>query len=141
MAEANAAISILLVDDNKVFRDLAARFLGTLAGVKVAGTADGVEQGVVQALALHPDLILVDLHMRDGHGLEAIPRLRELMPDVGIIALSLLEPRGFQYVSIEAGADEFVDKMTMVNDLLPAIQKVSQQKPWWVSTHTSQHNL
>ena len=124
-------VSILLVDDNAIFRNLAARILGTLPGIKLAGTAEGGEDGLLRAQELHPDLVLLDLHLRDAHGLQVIPRLRALMPSVGIIALSLLDPQGFRHATLQAGADEFVDKMTMVSDLLPAIQKVSQHLPSW----------
>ena len=46
---------------------------------------------------------------------------------IGIIALSWLGPHGFSQASVEAGADAFVDKMTMASDLLPAMQRVAQQ--------------
>ena len=125
-------ISVLLVDDNAVFRDLAARYLSTLPGIKLAGTATGGEDGLLRAQELHPDLVLVDLHMRDVNGLQVIPRLRALLPAVRIVALTFLDPHGFRHASLHAGADEFVDKMTMVNDLLPAIQRVTRQKsPSW----------
>ncbi len=120
-------ISVLLVDDNLVFRDLAARYLGTLPGIEVAGTATGGAEGLVRAQELHPDLVVMDLHMRDENGLQVIPRLRALLPQVGIIALSLLDPDGFRQATLRAGADEFVDKMTMSNDLLPAMQRVAQR--------------
>ena len=126
-------ISVLLVDDNAVFRNLAARFLGTLPGIELAGTAEGGADGLLRALELHPDLVLLDLHMRDEHGLRVIPQLRVLLPAVGIIALSWLDPHGFRQATLQAGADEFVDKMTMVNDLLPAIQKVAQKMSAGVS--------
>jgi DNA-binding NarL/FixJ family response regulator len=128
------SVSVLLVDDNATFRNLAARFLATLPGVELAGTATGGEDGLRCAQELHPDLIVVDLHLRDAHGLEVIPRLRALMPTVGIIALSLLDPQGFRQVTLQAGADEFVDKTTMVSDLLPAIQKVTRHLSSWKFT-------
>ena len=120
-------ISVLLVDDNSVFRDLAVRFLRTLPGIVVAGTATGGAEGLVRAQELHPDLVVMDLHMRDENGLQVIPRLRALLPQIGIIALSLLDPDGFRQATLRVGADEFVDKMTMSNDLLPAMQRVAQQ--------------
>ncbi|NOT63196.1 MAG: response regulator transcription factor [Acidobacteria bacterium] len=122
-----STISVLLVDDNLVFRNLAARFLATLPGIEVAGTAEGGADGLLLAATLHPDLILMDLHLRNEHGLQIIPQLRTMLPQVGIIALSLLDPLGFSAATLQAGADAFVDKMTMASDLLPAIQQVSQR--------------
>lgn len=65
-------VSVLLVDDNPTFRNVAAKFLKTLPGLSVAGTAVGGLDGLAQAQALQPDLILVDLHMRDLDGLRLI---------------------------------------------------------------------
>ena len=124
---AKSTISVLLVDDNTVFRNVAARFLAMLPGVEVAGTATGGADGLLMAQTLHPDLVLMDLHMGNENGLQFIPQLRTALPQVGIIALSLLDPQGFSPATLEVGADAFVDKMTMVNDLFPAIQKVSQR--------------
>ena len=117
-------VSVLLVDDNPTFRTVAAKFLKTLPGVVVAGTAVGGFDGLAQALLLRPDLILVDLQMRDLNGLKLIPRLRTLLPQTGIIALTLLEASAFRGVTLAAGADEFVDKASMFADLWPAIEKV-----------------
>jgi DNA-binding NarL/FixJ family response regulator len=122
-----STVSVLLVDDNTVFRNLAARFLATLPGIELAGTAGGGVEGLSLAETLHPDLILMDLHLRNEHGLQIIPQLRRMLPHVGIIALSLLDPLGFSAATLQAGADAFVDKMTMASDLLPAILKVSQR--------------
>lgn len=121
-----ASVSVLLVDDNPTFRKVAAKFLKTLPGLVVAGTAVGGLDGLAQAQSLRPDLILVDLHMPDLDGLSLIPQLRALLPQTSIIALTLLEASAFRGVSLKAGADEFVDKATMFADLWPAIERVRQ---------------
>jgi DNA-binding NarL/FixJ family response regulator len=120
-------VSILLVDDNPTFRRLAARFLQTLPDVEVAGTATGGLDGLAQAESLRPDMILVDLHMPDLDGLSLIPRLRELLPQAGIIALTLLDSSAFRPLTLAAGADEFVDKAMMGTDLFPAIERIRRQ--------------
>lgn len=125
MAEMN--VSVLLVDDNPTFRMVAAKFLKTLPGLVVAGMAVGGLDGLAQAQSLQPDLILVDLHMRDLDGLRLIPQLRALLPQTNIIALTLLEASAFRGVTLAAGADEFVDKATMFADLWPAIERVRQR--------------
>lgn len=124
---AETRVSVLLVDDNTTFRNVAAKFLKTLPGLSVAGTAVGGLDGLAQAQALRPDLILVDLQMRDLDGLSLIPQLRALLPQTNIIALTLLEASAFRGVSLAAGADEFVDKATMFADLWPAIERVRQR--------------
>lgn len=125
---AEARVSVLLVDDNQTFRNVATKFLTTLPGLQVAGTAVGGLDGLIQAQALQPDLILVDLQMRDLNGLRLIPQLRALLPHTNIIALTLLEASAFRGASLAAGADEFVDKATMFVDLWPAIERVRYRR-------------
>jgi DNA-binding NarL/FixJ family response regulator len=116
-------ISVLLVDNNPVFLRVAARFLETHAEVVVVGTAAGGEEALTRAQELQPQVILLDLAMPDLPGLQAIPRLREMLPDMGIIALTMLDTDGYRRAALAAGADEFVPKAAMHTDLLPSIRR------------------
>ena len=122
------AISVLLVDDSPIFLSILSRFLQehNHNEVVVVGAARGGEEGLVQALDLQPDMVLCDLAMRDLPGLEAIPRLRQALPEMGIIALSCHEANGYRQAALEAGADEFIPKASLATDLLPAIRRVMQ---------------
>jgi len=122
-----ANVSVLLVDDNHTFRIIATKFLKTLPGVQLVGTANGGLDGLAQAEQLRPEMILVDLHMHDLDGFKLIPQLRALLPQAGIIALSLSDARGCRPATLAAGADDFVDKATMFADLPPAIEKVQHR--------------
>lgn len=121
-------ISVLLVDDNAAFLNILTRFLQEHCQneVVVGGTAGGGEEALDKAQALRPQVILLDLAMPDLPGLEAIPRLRRLLPDVGIIALTLHDTNGYLEAALAAGADAFVSKFTLDTDLLPAIRQVMQ---------------
>ena len=119
-------VSVLLVDDKSTFLGIATRFLQEehRDEVAVVGVADGGEEALVEAQLLQPQVILIDLNMPGVSGLEAIPRLREALPDAGIIALTLLDAEVYRQAALAAGADDFVSKVKMVADLLPAIRRV-----------------
>ncbi len=119
-------VRILLVDDNPTFLRIATRFLEHERGgeVTVVGTASGGEEALAQAGRLRPHVILLDLMMPGISGLEIIPPLRAMLPDVGIIALTLLDTSSYCAAALAAGADRFVAKSAMSTDLLPAIQQV-----------------
>ena len=121
-------ISLLLVDDSATFLRLVSRFLSEQYPneVVIAGLAEGGEAGLAQAHALRPDIVLIDLVMPGLPGLKAIPLLRGALPNLGIIALTLMEPNGYRQAALAAGADEFVSKATLATDLLPAIRRVMQ---------------
>lgn len=119
-------ISVMLVDDNPTFLRVAAQFLEAHEGVTVIGTADGGEQALTQAEALQPQIILIDLAMPDLPGLKAIPRLREMLPDVGIVALTVMNTKSFQAAALKAGANAFIPKAAMRTELLPIIRQIAQ---------------
>lgn len=120
---------ILIADDNPTFLGTAARFLEAHStdGLEVVGMANGGKEALALAQKLHPHVILVDLAMPDLSGLEVIPILRETLPEIGIIALTLLDTTGYQEAAMSAGADAFVPKATLTTDLLPAIQQLRQR--------------
>ena len=120
-------ISVLIADDNPTFLRIVTRFLEEQSRktVSVVATARGGEEALAQAEALRPQVVLIDLNMPGLSGLEAIPRLRRALPDAGIIAVTLLDTDGYRQAALAAGADDFVSKMTLNTDLLPAIRRVA----------------
>lgn len=124
-----APTSVLLVDDNPIFLRFAAQFLRECCTheVTVVGTATGGAAALAQAADLHPQVIVVDLAMPGVSGLETIPRLRELHPDVGIVVLTQMEPAEYREAALAAGADEFVTKALLSTDLLFAIRRARQR--------------
>lgn len=119
-------VSVLLVDDSSVFLRFLTRFLkGCCCNeVVVIGIARSGEEALRVAQELQPQVILTDLHMPGLSGLEVIPRLREMLPEAGIIAMTMLDVDPYRHAALEAGADGFVSKSTLDIDLPPAIQRV-----------------
>jgi DNA-binding NarL/FixJ family response regulator len=120
-----SAVSVLLVDDNPIFLHCAKRFLQKRRDVIVVGTVSGGKWAVDLAQNLKPDVALIDLSMSDLPGLELIPLLRAALPEIGIIALTLLDTDDYRQAALAAGADGFVSKNTMNTDLMPAIQRIA----------------
>lgn len=119
-------VSVLLVDDNSTFLRLAARYLEAHGQneVVIVGKARGGKEALVQAQELRPQVVLLDLAMPDLPGLEVIPRLRAMRPEVGIIALTVMGNEFYRDAALAAGADDFVSKTAMSTELLPAIRRV-----------------
>lgn len=116
-------ISVMLVDDNATFLHATRQFLEAHKEVIVVGAANGGAEAVEQVQRLNPQVILIDLAMPGMPGLEAIPRLRHLLPGVGIIALTVMDTDSFRQAALNAGADVFISKASMRTSLLPAIQR------------------
>ena len=124
-------ISVLLVDDNPAFLRIATRFLQEHDDIVIVGAAGGGEEALALAQDLQPDIVVIDLAMPGLSGLETIPLLRAMLPEVGIIALTVLDINSYWQAALAAGANEFVPKASLSTDLLPAIRRVAQADPSW----------
>lgn len=120
-------IPLLLVDDNPTFLYAAVGFLQAHEEVNVVGTASSGEEALAQAQALRPQVILLDLSMPDMLGLNIIPLVREVLPEAGIVVLTLLDTDGYRGAALMAGADEFVSKASLSADLLSAIRRAANK--------------
>jgi DNA-binding NarL/FixJ family response regulator len=116
----------MLVDDSAILLRRIADFLEQYDEPVVIGTATNGEEALAQAEELRPQVILIDLRMPVLSGLEAIPHLRAMLPEAGIIAMFLLDIDQYRQAALAAGADEFLVKKALVTDLLPAIGRVVQ---------------
>ncbi len=119
----DSRIRVLLVDNHEPFLRAAADFLQRQSGINVVGAVCDYQQATTYARTLEPQVILVGL---DEIGLEIITRLRELLPGVGIIALTLAEGEAYRQAVVDAGADELVSKAGLITELLPTIWRVTQ---------------
>jgi CheY-like chemotaxis protein len=118
-------ISIMLIDDNPGFLRATTQFLEAQKDMTVIGAVEGGAEALEKAQQLKPQVILVDLAMPGMPGLEAIPRLRQMLPNVGIIALTVMNTNSFRKAALDAGADHFIPKPAMRTSLLPTIRKIA----------------
>ncbi len=117
-------IRILLADDHAVLRSGLAALLNARSDMTVVGeAADGVE---LLALAAEtcPDIILLDLTMPRLGGLEALPLLRQSVPQARILILTMHQDEGYLRRAIKGGASGYVLKKAADVELIAAIQAV-----------------
>ena len=120
--------SVLLVDDNKTFLRIASLFLNEIEDIEVVDVVSEGNLAVEKILALVPDIVLIDLVMPDTHGMRIIPILRDVLPEVGIVTLTLHDTKEYREAALAVGADAFISKPEMCLKLLPAIQKIIDNK-------------
>lgn len=124
-------LSVVIVDDHAIFRAGVRSEL--VAGVDVAGEAATVSEAVGLIGRAAPDVVLLDVHMPDGGGLEVIRRInraRQAAADPGpaplFLALSVSDDPEDVVAVIRAGARGYVTKTISGPDLIDAIERVSQ---------------
>jgi two-component system response regulator NreC len=125
-------VNILLINRHTAFAASMVAYLTLYSELKVVAIARDGERGLRAAEALWLDMILVDLDPRGigraSSGLATIRHLRASLPGAGIIAMSLHDHNGYQQAALLAGADDFVLKTRMTEDLVPTIQRVMQSR-------------
>jgi DNA-binding NarL/FixJ family response regulator len=119
-------VSVLLVDSNLVFLRIATGLLQEYYcnELIIVGTSNDGEDVLSQARTLQPDILLLGTGLNSMHYLQIIPEVQATLPQVKIIVLGFLDTKGYRQVALAAGADEFVLKIAINTDLLPAIQRV-----------------
>lgn len=126
-----APIRVVLVDDQAIVRAGVARILSPEDGFDiVAECADGSE--VVAAVqSSRPDIVLMDVRMRQVDGLEATRRLAELPDPPPVLILTTFDEDEVLWGAIEAGAGGFVLKDTRAADLIAAARAVAGGGAWF----------
>jgi DNA-binding NarL/FixJ family response regulator len=114
---------VLIVDDHALFRAGVRAELGER--VEVVGEAAGVAEAVAAIAELAPDVVLLDVHMPDGGGVEVIRRAAPEQPQVRFLALSVSDAPDDVIAVIRAGARGYVTKTIAADELVEAVERVA----------------
>lgn len=115
-------IAVLIVDDHSVVREGLRAFLQLQDGIEVAGEAGDGEEALEQALALRPDVILMDLVMPNLDGVAAMRELRARVPESRVIVLTSFLDDERLLPAIQAGAAGYLLKNSEPAELVRAIR-------------------
>lgn len=116
----NHLISVLLIDDHEVVRD-GLRIALQFEGFNVIGEAASKNEAFAQIAHKDPHVIIVDLNLPDGSGLELIAWARHISPSIGIVVLTLNDDDAHLLACLEAGASAYVLKSDPVKDVVAAV--------------------
>lgn len=118
------AIRLLLVDDHKVMLQGLVSLLRGQFDLEVAGTAQRGDEAVVLAERLRPDVVVMDISLPDGTGLETTREIRHRFPDMRVLALSLHSRPRCVGAMLDGGASGYVLKDCAFEELVRAIRVV-----------------
>jgi DNA-binding NarL/FixJ family response regulator len=121
MAFQRVPVRVLVVDDQQLFADSLALFLRHDESIEVVGTAASGEEAIDLALSNLADVVLMDLFMPRMDGLEATKRLRTIRPQTHVIVLSGLGEDDVAEQAREAGADAYLQKGKVHEQIVAAI--------------------
>ena len=120
-----ATVKIMLVDDHEVVRMGLRTLLERREGFDIVAEAGSVAEAVAQAHQLQPDVIVMDVRLPDGTGVEACREIRGERPETKVIMLTSYADDEAVYGSIMAGASGYLLKQTRGQNLAEAIERVA----------------
>lgn len=118
-------LRLLLVEDQTLMRQGLTTLLDLEPGFSVVATAVNGEEGVQQALALRPDVILMDVQMPRVNGVEATAAICAAWPAARIIILTTFDRDDYVYQAVRAGALGYLLKDTPAEQLVATIRRVA----------------
>lgn len=119
---------LLLAEDHILVRQSIRAFLVD-AGYTVIGEAGTGTDAVRLTNQLKPDLVLMDIHLPQMNGIDAVRQIRQQSPGVRIIALTAYNEKAYQQALADLGVDDFILKTAEFSVLLHSIQKVMGEQP------------
>lgn len=119
-------LRVLLVDDHEVVRQGLASLLKATEDIVVAGEAGSVRDAIEEAERIRPDVVVMDVRLADGSGIEATREIRAKRPQTQVLMLTSFADDEALFASIMAGASGYVLKQVRSGELIRAIRAVGQ---------------
>jgi len=117
-------LRVMLVDDHEVVRDGVRALLGGADDLVVVSEASSVAEAIRYAAAIKPDVIVMDVRLADGSGIEATREIRAQRPDTQVLMLTSFADDEALFASIMAGAAGYILKQIRGAELVNAIRMV-----------------
>lgn len=121
-------IRILLADDHTIVRQGLARLIQDQAGFEVVGEAVNGRMAIDQALALKPDVVIMDIAMPVLNGIEAAKRIKRQLPNTKVIILSMYGHEHHIGELLEAGISGYLLKDSSGRDIVMAIESAMKEE-------------
>lgn len=122
------SLKVLIVDDHEVVRMGLRTLLDRQGGLEVVGEAATAAEAVETALATHPDVILMDVRLPDGSGVEACRKIRSAEPKINVLMLTSYSDDEAIFSAIMAGASGFLLKGIEAEQLYQAVISIGNGK-------------
>jgi DNA-binding NarL/FixJ family response regulator len=114
----------LIVDDDGSFRRRVKGLLASERDIEVIGEAGDGQEAILKARELEPDLVLMDVRMPGMNGVNATRQLKNEMPELKVLILTIFDLQEYREAAIASGASGYVIKKSLIEELMPAIRGV-----------------
>ena len=122
-------IKLLIVDDSDLIRTSLRALLGSVAGIAVIREATTLAEALDSVRRDHPTLVILDLNLPDGLGMDIIQQLKQRTPTLWLAVLTIQADRSYRQRCLALGADWYFDKATETDLLLNVVRRLTAKNP------------
>jgi DNA-binding NarL/FixJ family response regulator len=119
-------ITIAIVEDNAGICEELQQIIVDAADCACVATCRNLETALRKIPPLRPDVVVMDINLPDGSGIEGVAKLKRLLPAAQILMFTIYDDADQIFRSLEAGASGYLLKRTAPEDLLRAIREIKQ---------------
>jgi DNA-binding NarL/FixJ family response regulator len=124
MPNRTVPIKVFLAEDSGLIRDRVTSILSERA-IEIVGHAETPQDSIDGILAVHPDVVVLDVQLAGGTGLEVLRAVRELEPGIAFVMFTINSAAAFRKRYLDEGARSFLDKATEFPQLADAVEQAS----------------
>jgi DNA-binding NarL/FixJ family response regulator len=106
----NTHFRLFIVEDSQAILDRLIRSISDLEEVDVVGSALDVAPAIAGVNEMHPDALILDLHLPSGNGLDVLRAIRKSHPNLHVMVFTNFAADAYRTAAMAIGADEFLDK-------------------------------
>ena len=125
MGQENASLRIFIADDSLLIRERVVSMLDARA-MTVVGQAETPQDSIEGILAAYPDVVVLDIQLEGGSGLQVLQAVRHAAPDIAFVIFSNSSDPVYRKRYLGAGAEDFLDKTHQFDQLAKAVLNASQ---------------
>lgn len=118
--------TVFIVDDHPIVRQGLTQLMAQEPDIDICGGADNVNDALQQVSALQPDLILIDISLKDSNGLELLGQLKTVTQSARTLVWSMFDESVYAERALRAGAMGYVNKQEPIETVVYAVRQVLQ---------------
>jgi len=127
----DGVIRVVLADDHAMMREGVRHVLAATPGFQVVGEAASGREAVEVAARMQPDVVVLDISMPEGSGLDVLEELRRRAPAARVLVLSVHDDTEYVLQSVRAGAAGYLRKDTTPDSLRHAVREIAAGNGWF----------
>lgn len=125
-----STIKVAVVDDHKLVREMWIKLLAEVKDIEVVAESGEFDEAIELIKQKKPDVVLLDINLKQSSGMDAVPLIRKFSPGTRIIGVSMHNQLSYAKKMLQMGAKAYVTKNSSHKEILKAIEEVMQGRTY-----------